>query len=159
MVKMFKCKGCGHEMQFQQNYLHHTQTGQTLQFIHCSFTFDSLCKLRSHRQSIHPKEFDESRKMIQNPEVVAKMYNHKNTSGDISGGSTAKTMGSINSSPRSSGAVSILAARTGERETREQKPVIGFGQWRSLQRSKPRTPVGKNDQSPVSEPNGMGREI
>ncbi|EEH45920.2 uncharacterized protein PADG_02070 [Paracoccidioides brasiliensis Pb18] len=152
---MFKCKSCGHETQFRQNYLHHIQTGQPLQCIHCSFTFDSLCKLRSHRQSVHPKEFDESRKMMQNLEVAAKMSDRKNTSGESSGGSAAKTMGSISSSPRPSGAVSILVARTGEEETREQKPVSGFEQWCSPQSSKPRTPVGNNDQSPVSEPNGM----
>ncbi|ODH52918.1 hypothetical protein GX48_00786 [Paracoccidioides brasiliensis] len=101
------------------------------------------------------REFDESRKMMQNLEVVEKMSDRKNTSGESSGGSAAKTMGSISSSPRPSGAVSILVARTGEEETREQKPVSGFEQWCSPQSSKPRTPVGNNDQSPVSEPNGM----
>ncbi|PGG99284.1 hypothetical protein AJ79_08590 [Helicocarpus griseus UAMH5409] len=76
---MFKCKVCGIELQSQANYHHHTQTGQTLQCFDCLETFDSLCALRNHRKTVHPREFEESRKLVQDPSITVKLLPRQDT--------------------------------------------------------------------------------
>ncbi|PGH04165.1 hypothetical protein GX51_03672 [Blastomyces parvus] len=139
---MFQCHMCGIQLQFHQNYLHHVQTGQMLQCANCNETFDSLCAVRSHRLLVHPREFEESRTMMQNADAAVKLclyHDSANSSGDF----THNNMGNENIPPNPGG-IAPIAIETPNSEDSENKARSGYQELQS--------PRGRNFSIPVLKP-------
>ncbi|PGH32976.1 hypothetical protein GX50_04190 [[Emmonsia] crescens] len=145
---MFQCQVCGIRMQFQQNYLHHVQTGQALQCVNCLGAFDSLCALRSHRQLVHPREFEESRRMMQDADIAAKLCPHQASSNNTGDSEPNNKMGNAISSPRP-GKTGSIFVKTDGTENRESMKESGFQQWGC--------PQGGNFSIPVLKPDPVHR--
>ncbi|OAX79331.1 hypothetical protein ACJ72_06352 [Emergomyces africanus] len=140
---MIQCQVCRIRMQFQQNFLAHMQTDQALQCVSCLEDFDSLCALRNHRQLVHPREFEESQRMMMDAGIAAKLSPPRSSTDNICG-SAPKKVGSAVTAP-GTGEIDFVFDNTEDRVHSEGKVATGLQQYGSPQSGNFSIPLLKPD--------------